>query len=180
MHPEININSIKVKSQINWDEYFMLQAMLASFRSKDPSSKVGCVFVDENNHQVTMGYNGMIAGIDESQIPWGRDTSVGLEFQKYGYVVHSEANAIMHANRPLEGCRVYVTLFPCNECAKLIASKKISEVIFLSDKYKDTENNRIARRIFDLAKIPHRQLIPSDEVLKMVNDHFKGLISKEI
>ena len=176
---EEKTNFIEVKSQINWDEYFMLQAMLASFRSKDPSSKVGCVFVDENNHQVTMGYNGMVAGIDEAQIPWGRDTSVGLEFQKYGYVVHSEANAIMHANRPLEGCRVYVTLFPCNECAKLIASKKIKEVIFLSDKYKDTENNRIARRIFDLAGIPYRQLIPSDTVLNMVNSHFNGLINKE-
>ena len=176
---EENKNFIEVKSQINWDEYFMLQAMLASFRSKDPSSKVGCVFVDENNHQVTMGYNGMVAGIDETQIPWGRDTSVGLEFQKYGYVVHSEANAIMHANRPLEGCRAYVTLFPCNECAKLIASKKIKEVVFLSDKYKDTENNRIARRIFDLAGIPYRQLIPRDEVLGMVNNHFNSLIIKE-
>ena len=176
---EPNINYIDVKSEISWDEYFMLQAMLASFRSKDPSSKVGCVFVDENNHQVTMGYNGMVAGIDESQIPWGRDTSVGLEFQKYGYVVHSEANAIMHANRPLDNCRVYVTLFPCNECAKLIASKKIKEVIFLNDKYKDTENNRIARRIFDLAEIPYRQLVPSDKVLEMVNTHFNGLINKE-
>ena len=176
---EEKTNFIDVKSQINWDEYFMLQAMLASFRSKDPSSKVGCVFVDENNHQVTMGYNGMVAGIDEDKIPWGRDTSVGLEFQKYGYVVHSEANAIMHANRPLEGCRVYVTLFPCNECAKLIASKKIKEVIFLSDKYKDTENNRIARRIFKLANIPYRQLIPSDQVLEMVNGHFKSLKEKE-
>ena len=98
-------------------------------KSKDPSSKVGCVIVDQNNHQVTMGYNGMVAGIDESKIPWGRDTTVGLEFQKYGYVVHSEANAIMHASKSLEGTRVYVTLFPCNECAKLIASKKIKEVI---------------------------------------------------
>ena len=174
-----NMNFIEVKSQINWDEYFMLQAMLASFRSKDPSSKVGCVFVDENNHQVTMGYNGMVAGIDEDKIPWGRDTSVGLEFQKYGYVVHSEANAIMHASRPLDGCRVYVTLFPCNECAQLIPSKKIKEVIFLNDPYKDTENNRIARRIFDLAGIPYRQLIPSDAILDMVNSHFIGLINKD-
>ena len=172
---EININQIEVKSQINWDEYFMLQAMLASFRSKDPSSKVGCVFVDENNHQATMGYNGMVAGIDESKIPWGRDTTVGLEFQKYGYVVHSEANAIMHANRSLKGCRAYVTLFPCNECAKLIASQKVKEVIFLSDKYKDTENNKIARRIFELAGIPFRQLIPSDDVIGMVHDHFNNL-----
>jgi dCMP deaminase len=169
------VNYINVKSEISWDEYFMLQAMMASFRSKDPSSKVGCVIVDENNHQVTMGYNGMVAGVDESKIPWGRETTVGLEFQKYGYVVHSEANAIMHANRSLEGTRVYVTLFPCNECAKLIASKKIKEVIFLNDKYRDTENNRIARKIFDLAGINYRKLVPEKEVLNSLGDHLQKL-----
>ena len=172
------VNFINVNSQINWDEYFMLQAMLASFKSKDPSSKVGCVFVDENNHQVTMGYNWMIAGIDEAQIPWGRDTSVPLEFQKYAYVVHSEANAIMHANRSLENCRLYVTLFPCNECAKLVASKKIKEVIYLSDKYKDTENNRVARKIFDLSGITYRQLTPSQNVFDKLNGHFSDLVSE--
>ena len=168
-------NFISVNSEINWDEYFMLQAMMASFKSKDPSSKVGCVFVDENNHQVSMGYNGMIAGINENEIPWGRETSVGLEFQKYGYVVHSEANAIMHASRPLEGCKLYVTLFPCNECAKLIASKKISEVIFLSDKYKDTENNRISRRILELSNIPTRKLTLNPEIFTRLSNHFLQL-----
>ena len=168
-------NFISVNSEINWDEYFMLQAMMASFKSKDPSSKVGCVFVDENNHQVSMGYNGMIAGINENEIPWGRETSVGLEFQKYGYVVHSEANAIMHASRPLEGCKLYVTLFPCNECAKLIASKRISEVIFLSDKYKDTENNRISRRILELSNIPTRKLTLNPEIFTRLSNHFLQL-----
>ena len=98
-----------------------------------------------------------------------------LEFQKYGYVVHSEANAIMHASKSLEGTRVYVTLFPCNECAKLIASKKIKEVIYLNDKYRDTENNRIARKIFDLAGINYRKLVPEKEVLNSLGDHFQKL-----
>ena len=72
---ENNPNYFEVKSQLSWDEYFMLQAMMASFKSKDPATKVGCVFVDQNNHQITMGYNGFVAGIDESQLPWGKDKS---------------------------------------------------------------------------------------------------------
>lgn len=154
----LRVNFIEAKSNINWDEYFMFQAIIASFKSKDPSTKVGSVFVDENNHQITMGYNGFVAGIDESKLPWGKDKSVPLEHQKYGYVVHSETNAILHATKSLEGSRAYVTLFPCHECAKLIASKKVKEVIYLSDKHCETESNTIAKKIFDLAGIKYRQL----------------------
>ncbi len=158
MPPEAQKNFIGVNTKLNWDEYFMLQAMLASYKSKDPSTKVGCVFVDKNNHQITMGYNGAISGIDETQMPWGNDKSVSLEFQKYGFVIHSEANAISHRNASLEGARGYVTLFPCNECAKLIATQKVSEIIYLSDKYQDTPEIRIAKRIFDLSGVKYRQL----------------------
>ena len=147
---ETNNNHQTPKSTLSWDEYFMLQAMIAAFKSKDPATKVGSVFVDKNNHQITMGYNGFVAGIDEAKVPWGKDKSLPLEFQKYGYVVHSEANAILHSSRSLEGSRAYVTLFPCNECAKLIASSKVTEVIYLSDKHQETESNRIAKKIFDL------------------------------
>jgi dCMP deaminase len=177
---DINLrkNFIPIKSSVNWDQYFMLQAMLASFKSKDPNTKVGSVFVDENNHQVTMGYNGFIAGIDESQLPWGNDLSVPKEFQKYGYVVHSEANAILHASKSLDNCRGYVTLFPCEECAKLIASKKIKEVIYLSDKYSNTEGNRIAKRIFDLAKIPYRRLELDNEIIENLNTYLLSMINK--
>jgi dCMP deaminase len=97
------VNFMPVASHLNWDEYFMLQAMMASFKSKDPNTKVGCVFVDGNNHQLTMGYNGQLAGIDETKIPWGNDKTVPLDQQKYAYVVHSEANAILHAKTSLEG-----------------------------------------------------------------------------
>jgi dCMP deaminase len=171
-----NINHIEVKSALNWDEYFMLQAMIASFRSKDPSTKVGAVFVDENNHQVTMGYNGFVAGIDESQLPWGKDSSVGLENQKYGYVVHAEANAILHAKAPLRNTTAYVTLFPCNECAKLIASSKVKEIVFLSDKHSDKAHSIIARKIFDLAKINYRQLSISENLLNSLDNHLKSLL----
>lgn len=167
-------NYIEISSGITWDEYFMLQAMIASFKSKDPSTKVGCVIVDENNHQVTMGYNGMVSGIDETQLPWGKNKDVPLEHQKYGYVVHAEANAILHATRTLKNCRAYVTLFPCNECAKLIASKKISEVVFLSDKHQSQEANKIAKKIFQLSGVRYRQMDISETLLKDLQEHLQN------
>ena len=169
-------NFIKVKSALAWDEYFMLQAMMASFRSKDPHTKVGCVIVDRNNHHLSMGYNGMIAGIDENQLPWGNDRSAPLEYQKYPYIVHAEANAISHAKCSLERARLYVTLFPCHECAKLLAGKKIAEVVYLSDKYHDTEDARISRRMFDLTGIQCRQLDVAPRLVNELSDYLVGLL----
>lgn len=154
----------------------MLQAMLASFKSKDPSTKVGCVFVDKFNHQITMGYNGAVAGIDETQMPWGNNRDVPFEFQKYGYVIHSEANAISHRNGSLEGARGYVTLFPCNECAKLIASHRVAEVIYLSDKYCDTAEVRVAKRIFDLAGVRYRQITVAPSLLDSLGTYLHELL----
>ncbi len=173
-----HVNFIPVSTSLNWDEYFMLQAMLASYKSKDPNTKVGCVFVDKYNHQLTMGYNGAIAGIDESQMPWGNDRSVPLEFQKYGYVIHSEANAISHRQGSLEGARGYVTLFPCNECAKLIAAQRVSEIIYLSDKYKDLPENRISKRIFDLSGITYRQLKISPEITSGLHSYLLKMLQE--
>jgi dCMP deaminase len=174
MDPKINL--IKVESPINWDEYFMFQAILASYRSKDPSTKVGAVFVDRNQHQISMGYNGFVAGIDESKLPWGKEPGVGLEHQKYGYVVHAEANAILHAHGDLSGSKLYVTHFPCNECAKLVASKKIGEVIYLSDKHHQLEMNRIAKRIFDLIGLKYRQLSLEEGLVDNLHRHFVASI----
>ena len=171
-------NYIEVKSALNWDEYFMLQAMIASFRSKDPSTKVGAVFVDKNNHQITMGYNGFVAGLDETKLPWGKNPDAPLEEQKYGYVVHAEANAIIHCKGDLEGTRAYVTLFPCNECAKLIASSKVSEIVFLSDKHSNKSHTKIARKIFDLAGINYRKLEISESLVSKLDDHLKGLLAE--
>lgn len=165
------------KAPLTWDEYFMLQAMMASTRSKDPSTKVGSVIVDSNNHQISMGYNGFIAGIDESQLPWSKDLNEGLVNTKYAYVVHAEANAILHSPRSLEGSRCYVTLFPCNECAKLIASKKVKEVIYLSDKHQDKEHTIAAKKIFDLTGIEYRQFEISSSLLNNIDDHLKKLVS---
>ncbi len=175
--PEINL--IKVQSALDWDQYFMLQAMVASFKSKDPSTKVGAVFVDEFNHQITMGYNGFVAGINENMLPWGKETSVSIEHQKYAYVVHAEANAILHSPRSLEGSTAYVTLFPCHECAKLLASSKIKEIVYLSDKHCHTESNRISKRIFDMMKIPYRSLEIKEDLLQKLGEHFIELMKTQ-
>ncbi len=166
-------NYIKVSSPLNWDEYFMLQAVAAGLRSKDPSTKVGCVIVDEDNRQISMGYNGFVAGIDESRLPWGNDTDVPLEHQKYGYVIHAESNALLHATKDLKHSKIYVCLFPCNECAKLIAGKKIKEVIYLSDKHKNREYHKIAKKIFDLSGVKHRQLKLGKNVFTCFFEHAK-------
>lgn len=171
-----SVNVIPVRSHLNWDEYFMFQAMMASFKSKDPNTKVGCVFVDDNNHQLSMGYNGQIAGIDESKIPWGNNRTVPLDQQKYAYVVHSEANAILHAKADLAHSRCYVTLFPCHECAKMIATVKVKEVVFLSDKYQDTVENQIAKRIFDMSGIKYRELSLKKETVTDLYNYFTSII----
>lgn len=170
------VNYLPVTSHINWDEYFMLQAMMASFKSKDPNTKVGCVFVDDNKHQLSMGYNGQIAGIDETKTPWGNNRSVPLDQQKYAYVVHSEANAILHAKADLAHSTCYVTLFPCHECAKMIATVKVKEVVFLSDKYCDTTENQIAKRIFDMAGVTYRELKLRKEILTQLSDYFASVV----
>lgn len=171
-----NVNFIPVKSHLDWDEYFMLQAMTASFKSKDPNTKVGCVFVDDNNHQISMGYNGQIAGIDEQKIPWGNDRSVALDMQKYAYVVHSEANAILHAKSSLVDSRVYVTLFPCHECAKMIATVKVKEVVFLSDKYRGTVENEIAKKIFDMSGIRYRQFTIRPDLIQNLGHYLISML----
>lgn len=170
------VNFLPVSSHLNWDEYFMFQAMMASFKSKDPSTKVGCVFVDDNNHQLSMGYNGQIAGIDETKIPWGNVKSVPLDQQKYAYVVHSEANAILHAKADLAHSRCYVTLFPCHECAKMIATVKVKEVVYLSDKYQDTVENAIAKKIFDMSGVQYREMKLRKEIVTDLVRYFESVV----
>ncbi len=173
---EQKLYSAQTATSLSWDEYFMLQAIMASFKSKDPNTKVGCVFVDDNNHQLSMGYNGRIAGIDESRIPWSNDRALPLDQQKYAYVVHSEANAILHAKADLAASRCYVTLFPCHECAKMISTVRVKEVIFLSDKYQDTVENKIAKKIFDLSGIKYRELPLKKDIVTNFSSYLDSLI----
>ncbi len=137
---------------LNWDEYFMGIALLSSKRSKDPSTKVGACIVDNENKVVSIGYNGMPRGLDESKLSWNKND--GLD-SKYLYVCHAEFNAILNTRNgsSLKGCTVYVTLFPCNECAKAIIQTGIKKIVYLSDKYHLTLNTQASRKMLELAGV---------------------------
>ncbi len=142
---------------ISWDEYFMSIAFLSSLRSKDPHTKVGACIVSSDHKVLSLGYNGMPIGIDDTKIPWsGSDSGLPLLETKYPYVCHAELNAILNSKNDLHGACLYVTLFPCNECAKALIQAGIKKVIYLSDKYHDTEDEIAARRMLDMAKITYQ------------------------
>ena len=122
----------------------MSLAHLSAVRSKDPSTQVGAVIVDSNNKVVGLGYNGFPRGCDDKEFPWEREG----EFldTKYAYVVHAELNAILNANKLIDNCRLYVSLFPCNECSKAIIQSGIKEIIYESDKYKDLDQFKASKK----------------------------------
>ena len=146
---------MKRTDYISWDEYFMGVAMLAARRSKDPSTQVGACIVSPENIIISTGYNGMPKGCSDDEFPWGRE---GAE-TKYPFVVHAELNAILNANgRDLRGSRVYVALFPCNECAKAIIQSGVKEVVYLSDKYANTPGTQASKRMLAAAGVKCTQL----------------------
>lgn len=143
------------KIKISWDEYFMGVALLSGYRSKDPNTKVGACIVNEKNRIVGVGYNGFPMGCSDNLLPWGREGDF-LD-TKYPYVCHAELNAILNSlSRDLSGCRIYVGLFPCHECAKAIIQAGISQVIYLSDKYDGTDSNKASKRMMDMAGVSYR------------------------
>ena len=146
----------KRKDYISWDEYFMGIATLSGMRSKDPNTQVGACIVSQDNKILSMGYNGFPTGCSDDEFPWARD---GEELDtKYVYVTHSELNAILnYRGGSLEGAKLYVSLFPCNECAKAIIQSGIKEVIFASDKYADTPSVVASKRMMDAAGVHYRQ-----------------------
>ncbi|KAG5194337.1 hypothetical protein JEQ12_013134 [Ovis aries] len=145
---------------LEWPEYFMAVAFLSAQRSKDPNSQVGACIVNAENKIVGIGYNGMPNGCSDDLLPWRR-TAENILDTKYPYVCHAELNAIMNKNSAdVKGCTMYVALFPCNECAKLIIQAGIKEVIFMSDKYHDSNETTAARLMFEMAGISFRKFTP--------------------
>lgn len=147
----------KSTNYINWDEYFMGVALLSAKRSKDPNTKVGACIVNEKKRIVGIGYNGFPCGCDDDEFPWINNSKNFLE-NKYPYVVHAEPNAILNANSSLENCTLYVSLFPCNECAKLIIQSGIKEIVYMDDKYNGTESDIASKKMLDAAKIKYRKM----------------------
>ena len=141
---------------ISWDEYFMGIASLSALRSKDPNTQVGACIVDDDNKVVSIGYNGMPKGVDEDQLSWNKGE--GLD-SKYLYVCHAEFNAILNTQvgGTLKGATLYVTLFPCNECAKAVIQTGIKEVVYLDNKYAHTTETQASAKMLALAGVKTRQ-----------------------
>ncbi|MBQ8551025.1 MAG: dCMP deaminase family protein [Clostridia bacterium] len=147
---------MKREDYISWDQYFMGIAMLSAKRSKDPSTQVGACIVSDENKILSVGYNGMPCHCHDDEFPWQREGSA-LE-TKYMFVCHAELNAILnYSGTALRGSRVYVTLFPCNECAKAIIQSGIKEIIYAENKYDGTDSVMASKKMFDAAGVKYRQ-----------------------
>ena len=149
----------KRDNYLSWDEYFMAIAKLSSMRSKDPSTQVGACIVSNDHRILSIGYNGAPNGFNDDNFPWGREGE-NLD-TKYPYVCHAEMNAILNyrgSKKDLENAKIYVDLFPCNECAKIIIQSGIKEVVYLSDKYANSDNNIASRKLFDECKVKYSKI----------------------
>jgi dCMP deaminase len=157
----------KRSNVISWDEFFMRVAIAAALRSKDPKTQVGACIADTNNRILSVGYNGTPSGINDDEFPWG--TSDDPLFDKHNYVIHAEANAILNYRgslKDMQGGRVYVTLFPCQECAKMLVQAGIGEVVYLDDKYEGTTGNLVARSVLDRCGVGYRQIHLREQALE--------------
>ena len=149
--------SEKRNGYITWDEYFMGVAKLSAMRSKDPNTQVGACIVSEDNKILSMGYNGFPKGCDDDDFPWARTAETANE-TKYPFVTHAELNAILnYRGGSLEGAKIYVALFPCNECAKAIIQAGLKTVVYACDKYADTAAVLASKRMFRAAGV---ELVP--------------------
>ena len=159
---------MKRQDYLKWDEYFMGIAMLSAERSKDPNTSVGACIVSDDNKILSVGYNGMPIGCSDDEYPWEREGSA-LE-TKYVYVCHAEMNAILnYTGTHMKGAKVYVTLFPCNECTKALIQKGITEIIYMCDKYSTSDTVIAAKRMLNSAGITYREyeLINRDVILSL-------------
>ncbi|WP_029608836.1 deoxycytidylate deaminase [Mycoplasma simbae] len=156
------------KESLYWDGYFMALAKVSALRSKDPSTQVGACIIDKDLKVVGLGYNGMPKGIDDA-FPWERSAEHTKE-TKYPYVVHAEVNAIINAFGKTKNATLYTSLFPCSNCAKTIVQAGISDIIYESDKYHDTEDAEIARKILESCEIKCRKLEIDTNVKVSVGD----------
>ncbi len=154
----------KRKDYISWDEYFMGIATLSALRSKDPNTQVGACIVSPEHKILSMGYNGFPIGCSDDEFTWSREG----EDNKYLYTTHSELNAILnYRGGSLDGTTIYVTLFPCNECAKAIIQSGIREVVYACDKYADTTSVAASKRMLRTAGVILREYVPAGRTVTL-------------
>ncbi|MBP1533270.1 MAG: dCMP deaminase family protein [Ruminococcus sp.] len=157
---------MKRQDYLSWDEYFMGISLLSAQRSKDSNTQVGACIVSEDNKILSVGYNGMPTGCNDDEMPWEREGEF-LE-TKYPFVCHAELNAILNRSTgSLKNARIYVSLFPCNECAKAIIQSGIKEVVYGDDKYADTDGVKASKKMFELAGVKIRKYGFSERVVKI-------------
>ena len=150
----------KRSDYLSWDDYFMAISFLSAMRSKDPNTQVGACIVDSNKCIIGIGYNGFPRGCSDETLPWAREGDNELH-KKYPYVVHAEVNAILNkCSANVRGATIYVALFPCNECSKVIIQSGIKEVVYLKDTYHDTDACRASRIMFRMSGVKLRQYQP--------------------
>lgn len=159
----------KRENTLTWDEYFMGLAHLSALRSKDPNTQVGAAIIDENHRVVSVGYNGFPKGCSDDEFPWSR--SGGVLNSKYAFVVHAELNAILNSPRSVSGCTIYVSLFPCNECAKAIIQSGIRRIVYESDKYADTETTIASKKMLQAAGV---ELVQLENTIKLSVEKVKN------
>ncbi len=148
----------KREDYISWDEYFMGVAHLAGMRSKDPNTQVGACIVSEDNKILSIGYNGFPMGCSDDKFPWDRQGD--LLKTKYPFVTHGELNAILnYRGGSLVGAKLYVSLFPCNECAKAIIQSGIKTVVYFDDKYEGTDADIASKMLFDAAGVTYEKYV---------------------
>ena len=154
----------KREDYISWDEYFMGVSLLSSMRSKDPSTQVGACIVSDDNKIMSVGYNGFPRGCSDDEFPWERSADCTND-TKYPFVCHAELNAILNAGgQSLVGARIFVALFPCNECAKAIIQSGIKEVVYISDKYADTDSTVASKKMLTAAGVKLTQFHSSKDI----------------
>lgn len=159
----------KREDYISWDEYFMGISLLSSMRSKDPSTQVGACIVSDDNKIISVGYNGFPRGCSDDEYPWERSADNAND-TKYPFVCHAELNAILNAGgQSLVGARIFVALFPCNECAKAIIQSGIKEVVYISDKYADTDSTIASKKMLGSAGVKLTQF-SSDKCISISFD----------
>ena len=157
----------KREDYISWDEYFMGVAMLSAMRSKDPNTQVGACIVSPDNKILSMGYNGFPIGCSDDEFPWARESEDPYD-NKYFYSAHSELNAILnYRGGSLDGAKLYVTLFPCNECAKAIIQSGIKSLIYADDKYAETSSVRASKRMLTAAGVEFRPYKPAGRTIEL-------------
>lgn len=151
----VKVMSKKRLDVLSWDEYFMSVAHLSALRSKDPNTQVGACIVNEDKIIVGIGYNGLPKGCSDDEFPWG---NIGNTLEtKYAFVVHAELNAILNSNTNLKNATIYVSLFPCNECAKAIIQSGIKEIVYEDDKYAHQDIVKASKRMLAAAGVKIRQ-----------------------